>query len=205
MTGRLFIKRAVQACALILVFVPALLSGFGRLHAVYTFFAHSYAAVPGLPGNLLRAAFYRLTLRQASIDATISFGTFFSHAGASLEPMVSIGSYCVIGAVRIGARTQIASHVEIPSGARAHQRDEEGRLSGQITPGQITPGQITGDGGATTIGPDCWIGSSAIVLADVGAGSTIGAGAVVVKPIPPGSVAVGNPARVIRSTGEPRA
>ena len=35
--------------------------------------------------------------------------------------------------------------------------------------------------------------------ADIGEGSVVGSGAVVVKTLPPYSVAVGNPARVIRS------
>lgn len=45
---------------------------------------------------------------------------------------------------------------------------------------------------------DCWIGSNVIVLPGVriGQGSTIGAGSVVTKDIPPFSVAVGTPCRV---------
>lgn len=185
MTLRLCAKRIMQGGAISLTFLPAALSAFGRLRHVYTFFAHSYALVPGVPGNFLRAAFYKLTLRDASIDVTISFGTFFSQTDVSLGSNVSIGSYGVIGNARIGARTQIASHVEIPGGAREHERDAQGKLSGLIS------------GEGTVVGADCWIGASAIILAEVGAGSTIGAGAVVVKPVPPGSVAVGNPARVI--------
>jgi maltose O-acetyltransferase len=48
---------------------------------------------------------------------------------------------------------------------------------------------------------DVWIGAGAIVLPGVtiGARSVIGAGSVVTRDIPPDSVAVGNPARVIRS------
>jgi len=60
---RLVIKRLAQGIALALVFPAALLSGFGRLADVYIFFAHLYALFPGLPGNLVRAAYYRLTLR----------------------------------------------------------------------------------------------------------------------------------------------
>ena len=51
---------------------------------------------------------------------------------------------------------------------------------------------------------DVWIGAHAVVLPGVmiGRGSVIGAGAVVTKNIPPFSIAVGNPARVIRRRGD---
>ena len=50
------------------------------------------------------------------------------------------------------------------------------------------------------IGDNCWIGGSVTILPGVtiGDGCTIGAGSVVVKDIPSYSVAVGNPAKVIR-------
>lgn len=48
---------------------------------------------------------------------------------------------------------------------------------------------------------DSWIGAGAIVLPGVvvGRGSVIGAGSVVTKSVPPNCVAVGNPARVVRT------
>lgn len=51
-----------------------------------------------------------------------------------------------------------------------------------------------------TIGRDAYIGMGVTVLysGDIGAGSVVAAGAVVVKPIPPYSVAVGCPAKVIK-------
>lgn len=54
-----------------------------------------------------------------------------------------------------------------------------------------------------TIGKDSYLGMNVCVLysADIGDGSVIGSGSVVVKPIPPYSVAVGNPAKVIRKRG----
>ena len=50
-----------------------------------------------------------------------------------------------------------------------------------------------------TIGRNCYIGAGAIILPGVtiGDNSIIGAGAVVTKSIPPGSVAMGVPAKVV--------
>lgn len=54
-----------------------------------------------------------------------------------------------------------------------------------------------------TIGEDCWIGGGAIICPGVTIGDRciIGAGSVVTKDIPADSVAVGNPARVIKRLG----
>lgn len=51
-----------------------------------------------------------------------------------------------------------------------------------------------------TIGTNCWIGAGVTVLGDIriGHGSIIGAGSVVTKDIPPFSIAVGNPCKVIK-------
>jgi maltose O-acetyltransferase len=55
-----------------------------------------------------------------------------------------------------------------------------------------------------TIGDDCWVGGRVIVCpgVSIGAGCVVGAGAVVTKNVPAYSLAVGNPARVIRSLAE---
>lgn len=51
-----------------------------------------------------------------------------------------------------------------------------------------------------SIGNDCWIGGNATILPgiSIGNGCTIGAGSVVTKNIPDNSLAVGNPAKVVR-------
>jgi acetyltransferase-like isoleucine patch superfamily enzyme len=50
-----------------------------------------------------------------------------------------------------------------------------------------------------TIGNDCWIGGNTIIMPGIkiGNGCTIGAGSVVTRDIPPFSVAIGSPARVV--------
>jgi virginiamycin A acetyltransferase len=187
---RFAVKRAVQGFFLVLALPLSVLCGFGRITAMFTFLAQGLALVPGIAGNFWRAAFYRLTLQDCSIDVVIAFGSFFSRRRVSIAPHVSIGSYCIIGQAEIGARTQISSHVEIPE-ARQHLRDARGRLSDSSK----APTSYV------TIGADCWIGAAAIVMANVGRQSTIGAGSVVVKDIPDRVIAVGVPAKPIKSVG----
>ncbi|KEF61280.1 acetyltransferase [Exophiala aquamarina CBS 119918] len=54
------------------------------------------------------------------------------------------------------------------------------------------------------IGDDCWIGGGTVILPGVtiGKGCTIGAASVVSKDIPPWSVAMGSPARVVKTVQE---
>jgi virginiamycin A acetyltransferase len=180
------VKRTAQAFSLIVAFPFALLCGFGRIRSLFVLFGHLYALGPAAPGNLLRAGYYRLTLRDCSIDTNIWFGVLFPTPDVSIGSFVSIGSYSIIGRAVIGPRTQIGAHVQVPSGRHQHPRDAEGRMMESVD-------------GLTIIGSDCWIGTSAVIMAEVGNGTTIGAGSVVVKDIPAGVLAVGNPARVVRS------
>ena len=61
-----------------------------------------------------------------------------------------------------------------------------------------------GDDPPVLIGSDVWIGANVIILsgAKIGDGAVIGAGSVVTKDIDPYSVAVGNPAKVIKNRKE---
>jgi virginiamycin A acetyltransferase len=188
------LKGIPQGISLALTFPLAVLCAWGRIEAVFTVFAQMLALAPGLPGDYLRSGFYCQSLRRFSINSRVSFGSFFAQSQTTVVTRVYIGTYCVIGSSRIGDRTQIASHVQVLSGRRQHGRDEEGRMLSSDHE-QFTE---------TSIGNDCWIGASAIIMADIGDGATVGAGSVVVKPIPPGVVAVGNPARVVRQAGSPQ-
>lgn len=187
------LKQTLHAGFLLLALPMAALSLFGRVGGVYRCFAQFCALAPGLPGDYLRIAYYKLTLAECDIESRIQFGSFFAHRQARVGRLVYIGSYCVLGRTTIGDRTQIASLVQILSGKRQHGRAEDGRMLGSE---QGVFEQVA-------IGSDCWIGAGAIVMADVGNGSTVGAGSVVTKPVPAGSVAVGNPARVVKTLGDP--
>ncbi|HUX66440.1 MAG TPA: hypothetical protein VMV31_03015 [Terriglobales bacterium] len=179
------LKTAVRAIARVLALPGAAAAGFGRVAPSFQFFGQLLALVPGLPGDYLRAAYYGMTLRACSPDVRISFGTFFARSASSLGRGAYVGAFCVLGDCDIGERTQIASHVQILSGRHQHGRGADGAVLGADS----------GRFRRVSVGEDCWIGAAAIVMADVGARSTIGAGAVVTRRVPPDTVAVGNPAR----------
>ena len=143
--------------------------------------------VPGLLGQYLRRAFLAWTIESCHPSASIGFGTVFSKAGARLDANTYIGGHCHLGLVHVECDVLIASGVHITSGARMHGTDD---LSKPIK-------EQTGVNTLVTIGQGAWIGSLAVVMADVGRDSIIGAGAVVTKPIPEKVIAAGVPARVI--------
>ena len=148
----------------------------------------AWALVPGLPGQYLRRAFLCRTLRSCARSATIEFGTLLSSASAQIGERVYIGPRCHIGWAVIESNVLIAAGVHIPSGARTHGTGDA------TVPIRDQPIEKT----AVRIGAGAWIGSAAVVMADVGCDAVVGAGAVVTKPIPPRAVAGGVPAHVIR-------
>ena len=169
--------------SLALLFPCALASGFGRQPGIFSFFAHLCALAPGLPGNYMRLAYYRMTLRSCARDCRIDFGSFFAHPEVTVGHWAGIGAYCVIGYAVIGEGTLLGAHVQIISGGQQHKRDAQGRLTDE--------GRKFVE---IAIGEHCFIGAGAVVMADVGDRSTVAAGAVVLTPVAPGIVVGGNPA-----------
>jgi acetyltransferase-like isoleucine patch superfamily enzyme len=70
-----------------------------------------------------------------------------------------------------------------------------------ILPGELIFKQPLTTKGDIKIGNDVWLGFGVIILSGVtvGTGSVVGAGSVVTSSIPDGSIAVGSPARVIKT------
>lgn len=148
----------------------------------------AWAGVPGLTGQYLRRAFLSRTLQSCAPTATIEFGTLFSSCKASIGERAYIGPRCHLGWAIIEQDVLLAAGVHVPSGARTHGTDD---------PAVPIRDQATLKT-AVRIGAGSWIGSVAVVLADVGRGAVVGAGAVVTRPVPDLSVAGGVPARVLR-------
>lgn len=89
--------------------------------------------------------------------------------------------------IRIGSRTLLGPKVQLLTAH--HPMDARERATGKEA------------GRPIVIGDDCWLGGGVVVCPGVTIGdrAIIGAGAVVTRDIPADTVAVGNPARVIRN------
>jgi acetyltransferase-like isoleucine patch superfamily enzyme len=190
MKARRALKCAIFGAAVLLV-SPAILlarleAAAGKSEVIFTLFAQLLALLPGKPGNYLRSGYYFGTLTRSSWEIDIGFGSHFTHRDCRLDANVSTGSYCVIGHVSIERNVRLASRVSIPSGKRQHL-DQAGNLSSGTVYEQVS------------IGRDSWIGEGALIMADVGEGCIVSAGAVVVYAVPPMSVVGGNPAKVLKS------
>jgi len=113
-------------------------------------------------------------------------------AGTVVRPPLACdyGSFIHIGAhtfVNFGlVALDVAPNVQLLT--PTHPLDPDLRRAGWESAGPIT------------LDDNVWLGGGVIVLADVtiGEDTVVGAGAVVTRDLPPGVVAVGNPARVIR-------
>lgn len=145
---------------------------------------------------------YRNSLRPAGSPGRILIGdagwieqgaVLWAFDGSiALGHDVFIGPHAVLyghGGISIGDRTLVSMHCCILSsnhGVPTRGQDIRDQ------PDVLLP---------TNIGRDCWIGAGAKILGGVtiGDGCVIGAGAVVTSDLPPYSVAVGMPARVVKS------
>jgi acetyltransferase-like isoleucine patch superfamily enzyme len=147
------------------------------------------ALVPGLPGIYLRRAFLQFAIAGCASTVTVEFGTLFSQAGARLDDNAYVGPGCHLGLVHLERNVLLAAGVHIPSGGATHGTDDA------ASPIRDQPGART----LVRVGEGTWIGSAAVVLADIGRHSVVGAGAVVTRPLPEFVVAAGVPAKVLRS------
>jgi maltose O-acetyltransferase len=131
--------------------------------------------------ELLGAVGERVTIKPPlamdyGYQTTIGAGTYVNSGAVILD----------VGRVTIGADVQIGPNVQLLT--PTHPLDAALRRSGAEAAEPIT------------IGDNVWLGGGVIVCPGVtiGRDTVVGAGAVVTRDLPPGVLAVGNPARVIR-------
>lgn len=193
---RSFLKAACRRAALVAV-LPVVLVFYintiivGRNRALESA-SQLLSLLPGITGQYLRRAFLQCALDRCHHSSLIEFGTIFSQAGAILDENVYVGPRCGLGLVRLEKDVLLAAGVQVPSGGKTHYFNDPSR-------------PIREQGGErrmVTIGEGSWIGTGAIVMADVGKGTIVAAGSVVTRPLPDNVIAAGVPAKVIRSRFE---
>jgi len=138
-----------------------------------------------------------LLFRKRGTNVILGGPGDFSYRTIELGSDVYIGPRATfssaISTIRIGSKVLFGPEVMIMGGD--HRFDVIGKFIYDVTE------KIPDNDRDVVIENDVWIGAKAVILKGVtiGKGSVIGAGSVVTRSIPPYSVAVGNPAKVIRS------
>lgn len=191
MIKRSTVKRIAAAAAVaattptyVFYMMKAGLIGHGRAYAGLSQKASRWE---GTLGIYLRRALFCRVIAKMGRDVVISYGTLLNRRSVELGDNVYIGGYSILGDVRVGKHTLIADHVTIPSGAGQHG------IRRLDVPVRDQPGQTQ----VIRIGEDCWIGSNAVVMADVGRQCIVAAGAVVTSKVDDYKIVAGSPARVI--------
>lgn len=158
----------------------------------YVYVSQFISLIPLHFGEIVRYEFYRRTLAACGDDVTIGFCSYISYRDVTIGNHVWMDAFCNVGHADIGDYVLVARNCHFVSGGRAHPFERT----------DIPIMQQQGEFGRVRVGPDVWMGSGVVVLADIGQGCVIGAGSVVTRPIPSQSVAAGNPARVLRKRGD---
>lgn len=133
----------------------------------------------------------------ATPDNRVRFTVWSARPG---EGFIRIGHYCLICAgVRISAATEIILGDNCMLANRVYITDADWH-------DLYDRSMFVGSSAPVRIGNNVWLGDSVIVCKGVtiGDNSVIGAGAVVVKDIPPNVVAAGNPAVVLKTLDQDR-
>ncbi len=140
------------------------------------------------PPEKIRELFSKLT--ESEIDETFGlFPPFYTDCGKNIK----IGKNVFINAC---CRFQDQGGIEIGDGSLIGHNTTIATLNHDFNPAKrqnLTPSPVK-------IGKNVWIGSDCTILpgVEIGDGVIIGAGSVVTKSIPTNTIAVGNPARVIK-------
>lgn len=161
----------------------------GKRHIIFQAHSQLLSMVPGRIGNQIRYWFYKMTINRLGSGTIISFGTTFTYPDIEIGERVYIGPNCHLALCDVGDDTLIATGICIISGMKQH-----GHARTDIP--------ISMQGGVlerVTIGSGCWVGNNALIGSSVGCSSIVGSASVVTKAIPKNSIAVGNPAKVIKN------
>lgn len=155
---------------------------------VFRTFGEAYSLLPGRIGRYVRAGYYHMTLKRCPTNVNIGIFSKINHRDSEVGDGVMIGAYVSVGLVTFADHSACAEKSSILSRSAQHNFADTSRL---VLADSNAPSRVF-------VGYDSHIGAGCIVLANIGEKCIIGPGSVVVSDIGDYSIAVGNPARVVR-------
>ena len=139
----------------------------------------------------------RIVVEKIKSIADVKFATLIDPASAFGRERIEIGEGCIICAnTYITLDIKIGNHVYIGGNATV---GHDAQIGDFVT---MYPAAVLS--GSTHVGADCELGTGSRVIQglSIGNGTIIGAGAVVVRNMPPDCTAVGVPAKPIKMHGK---
>jgi acetyltransferase-like isoleucine patch superfamily enzyme len=168
-----------------------------RRDALYLYNAYSYAynllyGLLELLPQFARRVFFKAMFRRLGSGGLIDYKTYFRYPSK-----ISIGDHsyinhgcCFYGSSLEGVEIVIGSDVALGPHVRIFTATHD-----------YSTYELKDTAASVKVDDNAWVGGGSILLpgVTVGRGAVIGAGSVVTKDVPAFTVAVGNPARVVRS------
>jgi acetyltransferase-like isoleucine patch superfamily enzyme len=162
-------------------------------YGIYSYFINFFYLIMELLPPFIRNLIFKIIFKKVGRNCLLDYKTFFRYPSRiSLGNNVTINRECALYAsffvkdveIKIGNNVALSPHVRIFTATHDYSTLGLGDTAASVT-----------------IEDYAWIGGGTIILPGVtiGEGAVVGAGSVVSKSIPPYSVAVGNPARVIKT------
>ena len=162
------------------------------LYSIYSYFTNIFYLLMELLPSFARNLIFKLIFKKVGRNCLLDYKTYYRYPSRiSLGDNITINRDCALYAsymvegveIRIGNNVALSPHVRIFTATHDYSTLE-----------------LDDTAASVVIEDYAWIGGGAIILPGVtiGEGAVIGAGSVVSRSIPPYSVAVGNPARVVK-------
>lgn len=162
------------------------------LYGIYSYFTNIFYMLMELLPSFARNLIFKLVFKKIGRNCLLDYKTYFRYPSRiSLGDNVTINRDCALYAsymvegveIRIGNNVALSPHVRIYAATHDY-----------------TDLSLPDTAASVIIEDYAWIGGGAIILPGVtiGEGAVIGAGSIVSRSVPPYSVAIGNPARVIK-------